>query len=130
MSQALFLFTHLPRVPETRINMAASPNAAAPDTGTQEKIPFIEKVGYALGDGAANFVFLTMVNFQGPFYTDALGVDPSTAGTISFCARLWDAFFDPFMGFIADRTRTRWGRFRPWLLWTSIPWAVMIVLAF
>jgi glycoside/pentoside/hexuronide:cation symporter, GPH family len=44
--------------------------------------------------------------------------------------RLWDALFDPIMGVIADRTRTRWGRFRPWLLWTAVPWAVVMVMAY
>jgi GPH family glycoside/pentoside/hexuronide:cation symporter len=45
-------------------------------------------------------------------------------------ARLWDAFFDPIMGVLADRTNTRWGRFRPWILWTAVPWAVVMVLGY
>ncbi|HEY4329631.1 MAG TPA: MFS transporter [Phycisphaerae bacterium] len=95
-----------------------------------EKLPFIEKVGYSLGDFAAQFVFLTLVNFQSGFYTDAVGISPNAASFLVLITRLWDALFDPAMGFIADRTRTRWGRFRPWLIWTAIPWGVLMVLAF
>ena len=95
-----------------------------------QKLSFIEKAGYAGGDAAANFVFMTMVCFQAAFYTDVFGIKASTAGTIILVARLWDAFFDPIMGILADRTQTRWGRFRPWVLWTSIPWAVIMVLAY
>jgi GPH family glycoside/pentoside/hexuronide:cation symporter len=95
-----------------------------------QKLSFVEKAGYAGGDAAANFVFMTMVCFQAAFYTDVFGIKASTAGTIILVARLWDAFFDPIMGVLADRTQTRWGRFRPWVLWTSIPWAVIMVLAY
>jgi len=95
-----------------------------------QKLSFVEKAGYAGGDAAANFVFMTMVCFQSAFYTDVFGIKAGTAGTIILVARLWDAFFDPIMGVLADRTQTRWGRFRPWVLWTSIPWAVIMVLAY
>lgn len=94
------------------------------------KLPITEKIGYSLADGAAQFVFLTMVNFQSGFYTDALGISAGAASWLVLIARLWDAFFDPMMGAIADRTKTRWGRFRPWILWSIIPWAVMMVLAY
>jgi glycoside/pentoside/hexuronide:cation symporter, GPH family len=95
-----------------------------------QKLSFIEKAGYAGGDAAANFVFMTMVCFQAGFYTDVFGLAAGTAATIILVARLWDAFFDPIMGVLADRTNTRWGRFRPWVFWTSIPWAVAMVLAY
>src|ERR1039458_6273972 len=95
-----------------------------------QKLSFIEKAGYSGGDAAANFVFMTMVCFQASFYTDVFGISAATAGTIILVARLWDAFFDPIMGVLADRTQTRWGRFRPWVLWTSIPWSVIMVLAY
>src|SRR6266496_2409861 len=99
-------------------------------TPSATKLTFVEKVGYSLADGAAQFVFLTMVNFQAGFYTDAMGIRAADAGWLVLIARLWDAFFDPMMGFIADRTRTRWGRFRPWILWSIVPWAVCMVLAY
>jgi len=94
------------------------------------KLSVIEKVGYSAGDAAANFVFMTMVLFQLNFYTDVFGLSASAAAAILLWPRLWDAFFDPVMGVLADRTNTRWGRFRPWVLWTSIPWAIVMVLAY
>jgi len=95
-----------------------------------QKLSFIEKAGYSCGDAAANFVFMTMVLFQLNFYTDVFGLSASAAAAILLWPRLWDAFFDPLMGILADRTNTRWGKFRPWVLWTSIPWAVVMVLAY
>ena len=95
-----------------------------------QKLSFVEKVGYSTGDAAANFVFMTMVLFQLNFYTDVFGLSASAAAAILLWPRLWDAVFDPVMGVLADRTETRWGKFRPWVLWTSIPWAVVMVLAY
>jgi glycoside/pentoside/hexuronide:cation symporter, GPH family len=95
-----------------------------------QKLSFVEKAGYSSGDAAANFVFMTMILFQTNFYTDVFGISAAAAGAILLCARLWDAFFDPIMGLLADRTNTRWGRFRPWVLWTALPWAVVMVLAY
>ncbi|MEO6392512.1 MAG: MFS transporter [Pyrinomonadaceae bacterium] len=97
---------------------------------SSQKLSFIEKAGYSGGDAAANFVFMSMILFQANFYTDVFGLTPVLAGYIVLAARLWDAFFDPVMGIMADRTQTRWGRFRPWILWTSLPWAVVMVLAY
>jgi glycoside/pentoside/hexuronide:cation symporter, GPH family len=95
-----------------------------------QKLSFIEKAGYSAGDAAANFVFMTMVLFQLNFYTDVFGLSANAAAAILLWPRLWDAVFDPIMGVVADRTNTRWGRFRPWVLWTSIPWAICMVLAY
>jgi glycoside/pentoside/hexuronide:cation symporter, GPH family len=99
-------------------------------TSNPARLSVTEKVGYSLADGAAQFVFLTMVNFQSGFYTDAMGISATHASWLVLIARLWDAFFDPMMGFIADRTKTRWGRFRPWILWSIIPWVAGMVLAY
>jgi sugar (glycoside-pentoside-hexuronide) transporter len=96
----------------------------------QEKLSVGEKIGYSLGDAAANFVFMTMILFQANFYTDVMGIATTTAGVILLVARLWDAFFDPFMGALADRTRTRWGRFRPWIFATALPWGIVMYLAY
>src|SRR3954470_4103645 len=95
-----------------------------------QRLSFIEKAGYSLGDAAANFVFMTMILFQLNFYTDTMGIAAASAGSMLLIGRLWDAFFDPMMGALADRTNTRWGKFRPWILWTAIPWAVVMVLAY
>jgi Na+/melibiose symporter-like transporter len=96
----------------------------------RQKLSFVEKAGYSLGDAAANFVFMTMILFQLSFYTDTLGITAAAAGTLLLVGRLWDAFFDPMMGVLADRTNTRWGKFRPWVLWTAIPWGIVLVLAY
>lgn len=95
-----------------------------------QKLSFFEKAGYSAADSAANFVFMTMILFQLNFYTDVFGLSASAAAAILLWPRLWDAIFDPIMGVLADRTRTRWGRFRPWILWTAVPWAVVMVLAY
>ena len=95
-----------------------------------QKLSFLEKAGYSLGDGAANFVFMTMILFQLNFYTDTMGITAAVAGSLLLVGRLWDAFFDPMMGLMADRTNTRWGKFRPWVLWTALPWGVVMVVAY
>jgi Na+/melibiose symporter-like transporter len=97
---------------------------------TALRIPFTEKLGYSAADAAANFVFMTMILFQLNYYTDTMGLTAGAAAAILFWPRIWDAIFDPIMGVLADRTRTRWGKFRPWILWTSVPWAVAMVLAY
>ena len=97
---------------------------------SNQRLSFLEKAGYSGGDAAANFVFMTMVLFQLNFYTDVFGLSAAAAAAILLWPRLWDAAFDPIMGVLADRTRTRWGRFRPWVIWTAIPWAVVMVLAY
>ncbi|MGA2281349.1 MAG: glycoside-pentoside-hexuronide (GPH):cation symporter [Verrucomicrobiota bacterium] len=96
----------------------------------QQKLSFFEKAGYSAGDGAANFVFMSMILFQTNFYTDVFGLTAAAAAAILLWPRLWDACFDPIMGVLADRTSTRWGKFRPWVLWTAIPWAVVMILAY
>ncbi len=94
------------------------------------RLTFLEKAGYGAGDAAANFVFMSMVLYQLNFYTDVFGLSASAAAAILLWPRLWDAVFDPIMGVLADRTNTRWGKFRPWILWTAVPWAVVMVLAY
>jgi Na+/melibiose symporter-like transporter len=99
-------------------------------TDASQRIPLFEKIGYSAADAAANFVFLTMVLFQANFYTDVMGLAAGSAALIVLIARLWDAFFDPIMGITADRTRTRWGSFRPWVLITALPWGIIMYLAY
>ena len=94
------------------------------------KISVTEKVGYSLGDAAANFIFQTMLVFQLAFYTDTFGITAAAAGTLFLVVRVWDAIFDPLMGVIADRTNTKWGKFRPWVLWTAVPFGIMGFLTF
>jgi glycoside/pentoside/hexuronide:cation symporter, GPH family len=94
------------------------------------KISVTEKIGYSLGDAAANFIFQTMLVFQLAFYTDTFGITAAAAGTLFLVVRVWDAIFDPFMGVVADRTNTKWGKFRPWILWTAVPFGIMGFLTF
>lgn len=95
-----------------------------------QKLSFGEKVGYSLGDMAANFIFQTMLALQLSFYTDTFGLTAAQAGTLFLVVGLGSAALNPVMGFIADRTNTRWGKFRPWLLWTAVPFGIIGVLTF
>ncbi len=94
------------------------------------KVTFKEKIGFSLGDGAANFIFQTIMLLQLSFYTDTFGISAVAAGALFLVGRLWGAVADPIMGAIADRTETRWGKFRPWILWTAIPFGIIGFLAF
>ncbi len=94
------------------------------------KVPFSEKIGYALGDGAANLVFQLMMMFQLMFYTDVLGIGAGAAGLILLGARVFDAFVDPLAGILSDRTQTKWGKYRPWVVGTAIPFALVFALSY
>jgi GPH family glycoside/pentoside/hexuronide:cation symporter len=95
-----------------------------------EKLSFREKAGYALGDAATNFFFQAMIMYQGKFYTDVMGLSPSAAAWLFLIVRGWDAIFDPMVGTLADRTNTRWGKFRPWVLWTAVPYGLVLWSAY
>ena len=95
-----------------------------------ERLSFGEKFGYGLGDMAANFVFQAMLALQLDFYTHTFGLTPAQAGTLFLVVGLGVACLNPVMGVIADRTNTRWGKFRPWLLWSAVPFGVIGVLTF
>lgn len=103
--------------------------SAAPNI-TMEKLSVTEKIGYSLGDLSANLIFQTFVTFIAFFYTDVYKIPAETATMIIFSGGMIGAFFSPIMGMIADRTHTRWGRYRPWILWTSIPFGVLAIFAF
>ena len=89
-----------------------------------------EKIGYGLGDTASNFIWALMMNFIMFFYTDIFGITAAAAGTMLLFARCTDGVWDFFVGAVADRTKSKWGRFRPYLVWLCIPLAVVFVLAF
>jgi Na+/melibiose symporter-like transporter len=95
------------------------------------KLSVFEKIGYSLGDLAANLVFQTLVTYLAYFYTDIYGLKPNDASVIILTVGLVAAFgFNPLIGALADRTRSRWGKFRPWILVTAIPLGVIALLAF
>jgi len=95
-----------------------------------QKLSFGEKFGYALGDMAANFIFQAMLALQLDFYTHTFGLTAAQAGTLFLVVGLGVAFFNPVMGVIADRTKSKWGKFRPWLLWTAVPFGIISILTF
>lgn len=95
------------------------------------KLSVVEKVGYSLGDLAANLVFQTLITYLAYFYTDIYGLDTNHASAIMLIVGLIAAFgFNPIIGALADRTISKWGKFRPWILFTSIPLGVVALLAF
>jgi GPH family glycoside/pentoside/hexuronide:cation symporter len=97
---------------------------------TSQKLSIKEKVGYSLGDTASHFVW-DMVGFWLLFfYTDIYGISAAAAGTIMLIARFWDMAIDPVIGVVSDRTNTRWGKFRPYILFGAIPYAVLAILTF
>jgi len=97
---------------------------------TMEKLPLREKVAYGLGDFASSIFWTLFSMFLLFFYTDVFGITAAAAGTMFLVVRLWDTVNDPLMGMIGDRTSTRWGKFRPYLLFVAFPFAIIGVLTF
>ncbi len=94
------------------------------------KISLKEKIGYGFGDAAASMFWKLFTMYLMFFYTDIFGIPAAMVGTMFLITRIWDAAFDPFVGIWSDRTETRWGKFRPYLLWMMIPFGVFGVLMF
>lgn len=95
-----------------------------------DRLSFREKTCYSLGDASANFVFQMFIVFPTAFYVDTIGISAAAMGTMLLLVRFSDAITDPLMGILADRTNTRWGKFRPWLIWSAIPFALLFWAAF
>lgn len=93
-------------------------------------LSFKEKVGYGLGDMASNFYMGFFGLFLLYYYTDVFGISPAAAATMLLVTKVVDAISDPAMGLIADRTNTRWGKYRPYLLWVAVPYALLGYLLF
>ena len=89
-----------------------------------------EKVAYGLGDTASNIIWQTVMMFLLVYYTDVVGLAPAAVGTMFLLVRVVDAITDPLMGAVADRTRTKYGQFRPYLVWLALPFGLISVLAF
>ncbi len=94
------------------------------------RLSLVEKAGFGLGDAACNIFFQTWVIFSTIFYTDVVGLAAESVALMFLITKIWDAAVDPVVGMIADRTETRWGKFRPYLLWFAIPFGILGVLAF
>jgi len=95
-----------------------------------KKISLKEKIGYGFGDAASSMFWKIFGMYSLFFYTDVFGITAAAAGTMFLVARLWDSFFDVFVGIISDRTKSRYGKYRPYLLWFAIPFAVMGAITF
>ncbi|WNN51720.1 MFS transporter [Hafnia alvei] len=96
----------------------------------ENKLSVKEKIGYGMGDAGCNMIGGAIMMFLSYFYTDIFGLAPALVGVLLLSVRVLDAVTDPIMGAIADRTQTRWGRFRPYLLWVSFPYVIFSVLMF
>ncbi len=95
-----------------------------------EKLKIKEKIGYALGDGAANIAWRGVATFLFVFYTDVYGLNPAAVGLLMLIARFSDGIVDILMGIVCDRTNSKYGKFRPWILWTAVPLGIMLSMLF
>lgn len=95
-----------------------------------DRLSIREKIGYGLGDAGGTVITCLIMNFLTFFYTDVFGLTPAIVGTLFIALRIFDAVSDPLMGILADRTQSRFGRFRPWQLWIAVPIGVIGVLTF
>jgi glycoside/pentoside/hexuronide:cation symporter, GPH family len=96
----------------------------------EHKLRIGEKIGYGLGDAASSMYWKIFGMYLLYFYTDVFGIAAAAAGTMFLITRVWDSLFDPVVGVLADRTDSRWGKFRPYLLWVAIPFGVIGVFTF
>lgn len=96
----------------------------------KQNLTKLEKFGFGLGDTASNIVYQAVINVLFYFYTDVFGIEAAAVGTLMLVVRIFDAITDPMMGAIADRTRSKHGRYRPWLLWMAVPYGLLAVAAF
>ncbi|ANQ49663.1 MFS transporter [Flammeovirga sp. MY04] len=96
----------------------------------QSKLTIKEKIGYALGDGAANIAWRGVATFLLIFYTDVFGFAPAVVGVLMLVARFSDGISDILMGVVGDRTKSKYGKFRPWILWTAFPLGIILALLF
>ncbi len=94
------------------------------------QVSFKEKLGFSLGEYSSSVVWQTLMFFLPFFYTDTFGITAASVALMFGVVRIFDAFTDPIMGIIADRTETRWGKFRPYILWLAVPYGLGIVLMF
>ena len=99
-------------------------------TSSKGHVPFISKFAYGMGDVGCNFSWMFVSNFLMIFYTDVFGIGMSAVATLMLVSRIWDAVNDPIIGTLTDKTHSRWGRFRPWLLFGAPVTALVLILTF
>ena len=95
-----------------------------------EHVKLREKIGYGLGDAASSMFWKLFTMYLLFFYTDVVGISAAVVGTMFLITRIWDTFLDPFIGILGDRTHSRFGKFRPYLLWGAIPFGLCGILTF
>lgn len=96
----------------------------------KENVRISEKIGYGLGDAASSMFWKLFTMYLLFFYTDVVGLSAAAVGTMFLVTRIWDTFLDPFIGVLGDRTESRWGKFRPYLLWVAVPFGICGILTF
>lgn len=94
------------------------------------KVPLISKIAYGFGDVGCNFSWMFVSNFLMIFYTDVFGISMTAVSALMLFSRFWDAINDPIVGGLTDKTKTRWGRYRPWLLVAAPVTAILLMLTF
>ena len=97
---------------------------------TNVKVPLISKIAYGMGDVGCNFSWMFVGNFLMIFYTDVFGIGMGAVATLMLLSRFWDAINDPVIGALSDKTYTRWGRYRPWLLIAAPLTALVLIMTF
>lgn len=93
-------------------------------------VKLTEKIGYGFGDMASSMFWKLFGAYLMLFYTDIFGISAAAVGTMFLITRVWDAFVDPVVGIVSDRTETKWGKFRPFLLYLALPFGIIGVLTF
>lgn len=116
--------------PTRAVPQPAPADPASPEDATRARLPLGVRMTYGLGDLASQFVWTITGSYLAIFYTDAVGFAAGSVALLMLVARVLDAVIDPFIGAVAERTRTRWGRFRPWILFGMLPLSVLMVLSF
>lgn len=97
---------------------------------TDVKVPLISKIAYGMGDVGCNFSWMFVGNFLMIFYTDVFGIGMGAVAGLMLFSRFWDAINDPVIGGLSDKTNTKWGRYRPWLLIAAPLTAIVLILTF
>lgn len=103
---------------------------ATPLTSNNQKIPLFEKISYGLGDTGSNLIYTVITTYLTFYFTDIYGIGAAAVGTLMLIARLVDMIDSPILGILIDKTNTKWGKSRPWILWSCIPFSIVSILLF